>query len=351
MAPVRLGIIGCGVMGRVHVTHATSSPDIEVAAVADLREKRAAALAEEFGVPRVHADGDALIDDPEIDAVVLALQTNLRTYLALRAFARGKHVLTEKPVAMSAVEVERLIEARGDLVAACCSSRFRFYPSAQAITDFIATGALGGLRVIRCRAIGPPGQRTEGQRPFWRVSRSSNAGGILVNWGCYDLDYLLGVTGWSLQPSMALASTWGVAPHFDWYVAPGSDAETHVAALISFDGGATLTYERAEAATATRDEAWEITGSEGTLHMKMTGGQAKTVTHDYADPEKGVVSETIWEGDEKPGSEHEGPVHDFAQAILTGTPPKTTLEQSLAVQKISDAIYLSADEGVAVDIL
>jgi len=60
--------------------------------------------------------------------------------------------------------------------------------------------------------------------PPWRLSKAMNGGGILVNWGCYDLDYLLGITGWMIEPRLALARTWGVPETFAAYAAPGSDA-------------------------------------------------------------------------------------------------------------------------------
>ncbi|CAA9359321.1 MAG: hypothetical protein AVDCRST_MAG93-7560, partial [uncultured Chloroflexia bacterium] len=250
------------------------------------------------------------------------------------------------PVGMNSTEVMQMIEARGDVVAACCSSRMRDLPSADAATAFIETGALGKIRVVRCRALrgaGPPPTKAP---PVWRLNRSLNGGGILVNWGCYDLDYLLGITGWSLKPRLALAQTWSVPDAFSTYAAPGSDAETHVSALVLCDDNIVLNFERAEFVAASTDEAWQVLGDRGSLRLQMTPGQNKSIVFDEATPQ-GVVSRTIWQGDETPGSEHVGVLEDFARAIQSGDAPRTTLEQALVVQQITDAIYASAAQGVA----
>jgi len=350
MEPVRLGVIGCGVMGAAHLDAASKCPLIETLAVADLREDAARERAEQFNVPKVYSDGNALIDDPDVEAVVLAMPTGARSGMGVRAFRAGKHVLTEKPVAMNADEVQQMIDAKGDLVGACCSSRYRFHRSADVATEFIGTGALGELRVVRCRSIRSATPRPEKTPPAWRLNRSLNGGGILVNWGCYDLDYLLGITGWSLRPASVLARTWPISPQLESHIAPGSDAETHFTAIICCEGGTVITFERGEYVVAQPENAWQIVGSEGTLHLRMIAEPGRKMVHDYATPDRGVVSETIWEGEEEQGAATIGPLEDFAQAIRHRRSPKTTLEQSLVIQKITDAIYASAERGQTVEI-
>jgi len=355
MKPVKLGIIGCGVIGHVHLQAAGESPLINVVAVADLREEAAREAAEKFGVKKTYTNADALLADKDIEAVVLAMPTCGRTELAIKAFDQGKHVLTEKPVAMNAGEVERMIEARGKLTAACCSSRYRFTESARAASEFVASGGLGDLRVVRCRALSPAGAPPENPPPKWRLIKSLNGGGILVNWGCYDLDYVLGITGWSLKPKWVLARTWPVSPIFQARAAPGSDAETHLAALICCEGGEVITFERGEFVPAQGEGAWEVIGSKGMLHMAMSAKPEK-IEFDAADANKGFVTKTVWQADES-SLEAEGRsairtclAEDFATAIREHRPPKTGLEQALIVQKITDAIYASAESGDAVTI-
>jgi predicted dehydrogenase len=351
MKPVALGVIGCGVIGRHHLAAASRMPLIHIAAIADRIEERGREMAEQYNVTKRYVEGAELLMDPEVEAVVLAFPAAGRFPLAMQAFQRGIHVLTEKPVAMNAEEVRRMIAGRGKLVAGCCSSRYRFLPSADAVTQFIATGALGALRVVRARNIVAAGAPPVAPPPTWRLRRDENGGGILMNWGCYDLDFLLGITGWSLRPRTVLAQMWTLPEHFSSRAAPHSDAETHVTALICCEGGAAINYERGEFVAGRTESAWQIVGSLGTLHLTMTTVHTKTVAFDAADRERGAIAQTVWQGDEDAARVHDGPVQDFCAAIRAGKQPRTGLEQALIVQRISDAIYRSAQSGQATEVV
>jgi UDP-N-acetyl-2-amino-2-deoxyglucuronate dehydrogenase len=347
MEPVRIGVIGCGAIGRQHAAIAADSPLLALVAVADLRAAAAQQVAREYNVPGCYGEAGALLRDPAVEAVVLALPAGGRFALAQQALAAGKHVLLEKPVAMNAAEVRTLLAARGDLIVGCCSSRMRGLPAAQAAAALVAEGRLGRLRLVRCRAVLGAGAPPQQPPPPWRLSKALNGGGILVNWGCYDLDFLLGIAGWRLRPRVVLAQTWNVPEVFAEYVAPGSDAETHVIALVLCDDGVVLSLERGEFAAGATDEAWQLLGDRGSVRLRMPAGHNKQVIFDEATP-TGVVSHVIWRGDDPPGAEHRIVLEDFAQAVRMRRAPRTTLEQALVIQELTDAIYASAAQGAPV---
>jgi len=350
MEPVKLGIIGCGVIGQSHLQAASASARIDVVALADLRRDVARQSAEEFDVSAVYDDGAQLLDDPNVEAVILALPAGVRTPLVLAALGKGKHVLIEKPVAMNAGEVRQMMAVQGDRVAASCSSRFHLMPSAGPVTEWLASGKLGPLRTLRVfahRAAGPdPGQPL----PAWRFRKDLNAGGCLVDWGCYDLDYMLGITGWQLVPKLVLAQTWTIPPVFNAHVVPESDAETHLAAFVLCEGGTVITLERGDIMPAAEQCAWQIVGEKGSLRLQMTPGQGKKMYYDDASLQRGVSSSTLWEGDESFADLPLPLVEDFAAAIRDRRPPQTDLARALVVQQITDAIYASAEQGRAVAI-
>lgn len=347
MERVKLGVVGCGIMGNRHLKAAATCPEIETVAVADVVREKAEASAKQFGGLKAYSDGKKLIADPHVDAVVFATVTAHRDKLVIAALKAGKHVLVEKPIAMNARTVQRMIEARGDRVAACCSARHRSYESAEVAQNFIASGALGDLRVVYCRVHQPATGTPEKSPPPWRLNKSMNGGGILVNWGCYDLDYLLGITGWTLKPYLVLAQAWPVPPRSMPNVAPGSDAESHFAALIRCEGGAIISFERGEYMPAHDQKAWQIVGTHGSLSLIMTPWAAKAITHDDTSTEKGVATRTIWQID-KPEPMRKDMVVDFAEAIVHGRQPLTNLEKALLIQQVTDAIYKSARTGRAV---
>ncbi|MEX0743965.1 MAG: Gfo/Idh/MocA family oxidoreductase [Phycisphaeraceae bacterium] len=350
MGTVKFGMVGCGVIAKWHAKAAKASPDAELAAVTDLREDAATAFAKQFDVPTVHGSTRELFADPQIDAVILAMPVKGRTALALEALAAGKHVLLEKPAAMNADEVRQIIAARGDRHVACCSARHRFLHTAEKATEVVASGRLGPLRVVRGRATMPAGKPPTSPPPVWRLRKDLNAGGIMSNWGVYDLDYLLGVCGWSLVPRRVLAQVWSVPQQFENRVAPGSNAETHVTALVQCEGGTALTLERGEFMPVTKDTAWQIIGERASLRLNLLPDDANQLWLDEADEENGVASHLILESDEKWDRAHFGPVSDLAEAIKLGRPPRTSIEQALIVQQITDAIYASSDAGEAVAI-
>ncbi|GAH66824.1 unnamed protein product, partial [marine sediment metagenome] len=120
-------------------------------------------------------------------------------------------------------------------------------------------------------------------------------GGIFVNWGCYDLDYMLGLTGWSLKPKTSLAQTWNVPSQLMSEVAPGSDAESHIIALICCEGGCVISYERGEYMSCKDESSWQIIGSKGTMKLWMPTMSHKKILYDYVTTDKCVESRIIWE--------------------------------------------------------
>lgn len=345
---LRLGVVGCGIIGRKHLEAARKAPWIELAAVADLQPAAADAAAREFAAPHRYTDPDALFAQPDIDAVVLATPAAGRADLAVRALRRGKHVLIEKPSAMHAGELERIREARGDRVVAFGASRFRFLQHARIAAQFVESGRLGELRVVRCRAVKPMGAPPEKEPPAWRYRTDMNGGGIWFNWGCYDLDYLFGLTGWRLQPVEALAQIWGTDEDRRAYTGAGADGETHGIALLRCAGGAVLAFERGEYVAAPPEEAWQIVGSRGALTLQMTAFRGNRLLATELAPGAGAVTTVLWEGDEDRDVIHDGPVHDFTRAILDGRAPMTGLEQAHRAQLALDMMVRSAKSGQAI---
>jgi predicted dehydrogenase len=347
-----LGIIGCGVIGRYHAAAAERAAGADLAAVADLDPEKARQVGEAHGVARRYASGSALIRDPDVDAVVLALPTGLRVRDANRALRAGKHLLIEKPPAMNASQIRNYMRLQGNAVIGFCSSRYTFTEGAELARKCVERGDIGSPRVVRCRGIFAAGPGDpDGCPPAWRVRHSLNGGGFLVNWGIYDLDYLMHVTGWLLQPETVLAQTWPIPPDLaQGRVHPDSDAECHVVLTIRCKCGAVLVLERGEAVAMKGETAWQITGDRGSLRLQMTRQlESPTIVLDTADPDRGVTSTTIFQG---PGEDpvNTMPVLDFVDAVRQGRRPRTDLQKALILQNILDATYKSAKTGKAVQI-
>ena len=350
MEPVRLGIVGCGVIGTQHLDLAEKCSLAEVVAIADVVEDRVRAAAERFDISTTYDNDDDLINDEQVDAVVLAMPAGFRTPVALKVLERKKHVLLEKPVARSVEEVEKIMALQGDRVVGCCSSRFVFTGHAEAATRCIASGGLGEIRMVRVRGVQGAPEAPRDNPPAWRQNMEQNGGGVLVNVGIYDLDYMMHVTGWELKPKVVLATWWPAADPMSAYVAPDSDADSHCVGLFLCERGIVFSMERGEFCSTETDNAWEIVGTEGTLYLPVRPqkGIPAAVVLDRFVPGEGVVRETLWE--EGQGDVENDILNDFVCAIREGRQPRTDLEQSLVLQKMIDAIYASAKSGKSVSI-
>lgn len=350
MEPVRIAIVGCGVIGNIHAQWCAKADNITLEAVCDVNEKQAQKVGKEHGANKIYSNLDDVLNDSDVEGVILALPANLRAKFAVTVLKAGKHLLTEKPVARNVAEVQQMIDNRGELVVAVCSSRYRTFGFLEKIRQFIADGNLGDIRVVHIRGISGDGGPRDNEPPIWRVSHEYNGGGIFVNWGCYDLDYMLGLLSWTLKPKTVLAQTWQCPSHLPMRVHETSDAETHAIALIQCEGGTVINIERAEYVTLREETSWQIIGSKGSLRLQLTHWQAgpTEIFFDKSDPNGKLLTEKLFSGDVNDGENHGGPAIDFANAIRTGSKPRTSLENGMLMQKITDAVYQSAKEQRAI---
>lgn len=350
MNPLNLGIIGCGVIGKKHARAAAETDKINLTGLADINTDAARTLGSELNVKDIFNSGNELIESKSVEAVVLALPACARMKLALHAFQNNKHVLTEKPVGMCASEVEKMISASGSLTVGCCSSRMRFLENAFIAADFIRKGNLGRIRCIRCSAFSPAPEKPETLPPPWRLKRHVNGGGILANWGCYDMDYLLGILDWSLEPVSVYGRVWEIPENFRGHVVAESNAETQVSAIVRFKDGAVMNFERGEYTTREKSGTWQIEGEQGTLDLPMVPWDKKGMRFFKADSRRGCIEETLWDGEETYSAVPRRLLEDFAAAVRERRQPRTSLENALVIQKITDGIYKSSETGETVEL-
>jgi xylose dehydrogenase (NAD/NADP) len=153
---------------------------VEIAAVASRDGARAQAYAAEHGVPRSHASYEALLEDPELDAVYISLPNGLHHEWTMKALAAGKHVLCEKPYSRRPADVEEAwdsAEAAGLVVTE--AFMWRHHPQVRQAKDLVDGGAVGRLRLVRATF----------SFPLFDLSdirmRPELDGGALMDVGCY----------------------------------------------------------------------------------------------------------------------------------------------------------------------
>ena len=148
MDTVRWGVLGAAAIARTRTLPAMAlAPSVALTALASRTLDKAAALCAELGIPRPYGAYEELLADPAIDAVYLPLPNHLHCQWAIRAMEAGKHVLCEKPLALTVQEVARLREVR-DRTGRHIEEAFAFrnHPQWGAIDELLRAGTIGGIR-------------------------------------------------------------------------------------------------------------------------------------------------------------------------------------------------------------
>lgn len=145
---MHFAVAGCGVISRFHLDAIRSIEDAALCGVYDPVEASARAAAQAYGT-RAYPDYDALLADPQVDAVCICTPSHLHAPLALQAVAAGKHVLIEKPVALTLEDCDAVAAAaRAAGVQVGVVSQLRYGPAVARVKRALESGALG--RITRC---------------------------------------------------------------------------------------------------------------------------------------------------------------------------------------------------------
>src|SRR3954468_1264263 len=150
MKRIRTAIIGTGFMGRVHLEAVRRLGFVEVVAIAGRRIDAARSMADAFHVERVESHYDRILADPDIQAIHICTPNSLHAPIAKAALAAGKHVLCEKPLAMSTTEAQEIETlARAKNLRNCTCHNLRYYPMVQQMRSMREAGDLGEILVVQ----------------------------------------------------------------------------------------------------------------------------------------------------------------------------------------------------------
>ncbi len=191
-APLRIGILGCANIARQFVRDVAASPLVKVVAVASRDAARAQAFAAEFGIGRAHAGYEALLADPEVDAIYNPLPNSLHAEWTVACARAGKHVLCETPLATTLADAEGMFAAaREHGVMLLEGYPWWFQPQTGALVDLLQDGAIGRVRAVQVSfgfALHDPAGRNIRSLP-------ELGGGALMDVGCYCMSLVRLVTG------------------------------------------------------------------------------------------------------------------------------------------------------------
>ncbi|MDR2675939.1 MAG: Gfo/Idh/MocA family oxidoreductase [Opitutaceae bacterium] len=341
--PVRVAVAGAGAIGVDHIANYRRHPAALVVALAETDPARARAAADQFGVPETVADWRALLARADIDALSIALPNHLHAPVALAALRAGKHVMLDKPMATAARDAARLVAAaRARGLVLMVGQNNRFLPDVQTARRLIDNGALGDVYHAKTAWMRRAGIPRIGS---WFTQKKYAGGGCAYDIGVHALDrclYLLGefdaaaVSGQTYArfgPRGEGDGSWGKS---EIDPARPFDVDDLCVALIKLKSGRTVLLEASWAAHQPEPDCnvTQVFGTEAGLLLPPLKLFRQTKT--------GYATELV---DAAAGAPGENRMAHFIDCVLGRADPFVKPEESLAVQKILDAIYASAASG------
>src|SRR5229473_2553186 len=232
---VKWGIISTADINRKVIPGAHASPQVELIGVASRDQARADAYAKEWEIERAYGSYEALLADPDVEAVYISLPNNLHVEWSIKSLEAGKHVLVEKPFSRNPADVEAAFDT-ADRTGRLLSEAFmyRHNPQTKRAKELVGGGAIGELRTVRS-AFSYSLYDEENIR-----LRTDLEGGALMDVGCYTVS---GSRLFAGEPEKAYGEAWFGPSGTDWVFGGTLRFPGDVIAL--FDCG-TATQERDE---------------------------------------------------------------------------------------------------------
>ena len=195
---VKVGIVGLGFMGKMHAQSYALLPNAEISAVVDRDKERVKELAGQYGA-NGYASLDRMLAKADVDMADVCLPTNLHRRVVQKCAAAGKHVLCEKPIALTLRDADAMIAAcRNARVKFMVGHVLRFWPEYTVVKQIVDSGRLGAIRSITASRLSPP--------PAWGWKdwffNPKLSGGAVVDLHIHDLDQFAWLAG---PPKMVFA--------------------------------------------------------------------------------------------------------------------------------------------------
>ena len=340
MKKLRYGFIGAGGIAGAHLRELARRDDVELVAMADISEAAMQRHKDQFGIQGAYQDWNDMLAKEHLDAVSVCTPNKLHEQPTIDALSAGCHVLCEKPLAHSAEAGERMVAAaRKAGRKLVIGFQYRYHPRSQFLRKAFDAGEFGKVLYARVRAL-----RRRGI-PNWGVfgRKDLQGGGALIDIGVHVLEmahYAMGTptpVGASAsmftyigdKPSNEVASPWQGWDHETYTV------EDLAVGRIRFQNGAVANVEAAFAFHGESDWNFELMGD--------AGGAKWDPPSIYRDELGHMVDKTPgWLSNE---SMFARKMDNFVDHCLLGRPTLAPGTDGLAVQRMLDALYQSAENG------
>jgi predicted dehydrogenase len=323
MTSLRWGILSTADIARSKVVPGMQRAQrCEIVAIASRDEGRARSVAAELGIPIAHATYEALLADPKVDAVYIPLPNHLHAEWSIAAMRAGKHVLCEKPLAVTAADAQRMVDAAGTAgVHLMEAFMYRLHPSWVAVRDLVTAGRIGRLTSVQSWF----SYFNDDAANIRNIAAAG--GGALFDIGCYSVN--LSRMLFAAEPTRVEASIMRD---------PSTGVDVLTSAILEFDAGvATFTCStRTET-----DQRVHVYGTEGRISVGIP----------FNIPPDRPTQVFLTSGGEPPVAPHTEVLtfetadpytieaERFAAAVLDGGPPPVPPEDAVANLRVIERIF------------
>ncbi len=324
--PIQVGVLGVGAISQiVYLPILSEREDADVVALADADRPKADTLANRFDVPKVLSDRE-LVQDEDIQAAVICAPNHLHETLAIAALEAGKHVLVERPLALTPEGVQRVLDA-ADSAGRCLAvgMNHRFRPDAGALASFVAGGELGDIYTVRASSL-----TRKTPRSTWR-QKPEQGGGALMDLGVQILDLAFWLVGY---PQITRVSA---------VLQKGDDSVEEAASVFAVaDSGTVFSVEASWSLFADADRHYaRVMGTDGSGSLppleiqKQLGGRPMDVTPRQPKPRGGENPFT---------NAYRRLLDQFVRAVAGECDLPSPTEQ-VHLMEVMQAAYRSAEQG------
>lgn len=322
-----------------HIPALKQIPEARLVAVCDQREEVARRVAEEEAIRHVFSGYRDLLKLKSVDAVIVGTPNAFHAPISIEALNAGKHVLCEKPMAVSEKEAGAMVRAAkksGKVFMLALNNRFK--AEIRFLKNYIARGEIGQIYYAKAAFI-----RRRGSPGGWFSQKKYSGGGPLIDLGVHILDLVLWLMG---CPPVERVSG-AVSSHLsnyktreigaykaDWALSAPSDVEAFANAYIRTKGGATIFLETSFALNCKEDRTFvEIHGERG--------GARLWPLEIFSEMDDVLVDITPYSGQSNSYLEEN---RHFVDCILNNKEPESSIQQGYEVVRILEAVYRSARE-------
>ncbi len=329
--PVRWAIVGCGDITNKAVAPAiTDHPDAQLVAFFSNSRERAEQMRADHGAERASSDLAETVGADDIDAVYVASPVHRHAAETIAAVRAGKHVIVEKPMALSVEAGERMIEAAAEAGVHLAVAYYRrFFPKSRNIRALLDDGAIGTpivCEITICSRL----ELAPDHPKYWRLLPEQGGGGALMDVGSHRLDL---ACYWLGDPFEVC----GFADIIDRADMQVPDTECLLARMES---GAHVHCTASWAISARADDLI-IRGTEGSLTARPYDNAPLTLIRGGDREEFDLPPAANW---------HSPLIDDFTRAVLDGREPEFTGRDGLQASRIMEGCYRSSETGKTVEV-